>query len=70
MDADKVTTQVMLATERPATSAMRADMRFQAVGVMSGLVGLEVVSPSESSGAVRTPVFLPRVNLLTVHHRA
>lgn len=48
MDADKVTTQVVLATERPATSAMRADMRFQAVGVMSGLVGLEVVSPSES----------------------
>jgi len=70
MDADEVATQVMLATERPATSAVGADMRFQTVGVMSCLVGLEIVGSSKGSGAVRAPVFLSRVNPLTVNHRA
>jgi len=70
MDADEVAAQVMLATEGPTAGAVRADMRLQAVGVMSRFVGLEIVGPGKSSRAVGAPVFLPGVNLLTINHRA
>lgn len=37
----------MLAAERPSASALRANMRLQAVGIMSGFVGLEIVGASK-----------------------
>jgi hypothetical protein len=44
VNADKVAPQIMLAAERPSTSAVRADVRLQTVGVMGRLVGLEIIS--------------------------
>ena len=44
-------TQVVLTTEGPPTTAMRADMGFGAVRVMGCHMGLEVVSPRESCGS-------------------
>lgn len=43
MNADKMTAQVMFATEGPAASTMRADMRLKAIRVMSRLVSLQIV---------------------------
>lgn len=70
VNADEVASKIVFTRERPSASAVGANVRLQAVGVVSGLVGLQVVSTSERSGAVRTLVLLPRVHLLGVDQRA
>ncbi len=55
MDTDDVAAQVMLATEGTTTSAVRANMGLQTVGVMSGHMGFEIVCTGEgcAGGSVR-----------------
>lgn len=50
VDAHQVAAEIMFATERAPARAMRADMGLQAVGIMSGHVGLQVVGPGECYG--------------------
>lgn len=63
MDADEVTSEVVLTTEGAATGGVGADMRLQAIGVVSSHVRLEIVCASEGARARRTFVFLARVTL-------
>jgi hypothetical protein len=43
MDTDKVPAQVVFSTERSSAGVMRADVRFQSIGVMRRHVCLEIV---------------------------
>jgi len=64
MDADEVTTQVVLAAEGPTTRTMWADVRLEPVGVVGSHVCFEIVGPSERSGTGSALVLLARVSFL------
>jgi len=64
MNADEMSTQVVLATERAATGTVRADMGFQPVGVVRGHVCFEIVRTSERCRKLdskQAPVFLAHI---------
>jgi hypothetical protein len=48
MNADEMTTKIMLATERTTTRALGADMGLEPVGIMGTHMRFQVVCTSES----------------------
>jgi len=61
MNADEMTTQIVLPTERTTTRSLRAHMRLQTIGIVGSHVCLQVICPSKSSWASRAAIFLSGV---------
>jgi len=66
MNAHEMSTQVMLAAERSAARRVWADMGFKTVGIVSGHMGLQIISAGESSRARVAFVFFARILLRVV----
>jgi len=63
MNADEMTTKVVLATERATARTLGAAMGLEPVGIMSAHVCLQVVCTSESPGATVATVLLAGITL-------
>jgi len=61
MNADEMTTQIMLSAKGTTTRSLRAHMRLQTIGIVGSHVCLQVICPSKSSWASRAPIFLSGV---------
>jgi hypothetical protein len=48
MDADEMTTQIVLPAEGTTARSLRAHMRLQTIGIVGGHVCLQVICPSKS----------------------
>jgi hypothetical protein len=59
MNADEMTTQIMLPTERTTTRSLRANMRLQTIRIMSSHMCLQVICPSKSYKQSKKPVHRP-----------
>lgn len=56
MNADEMTTQIVLPTEGTTTRSLRANMRLQTIGVVGSHVCLQVICPSKSYTLRKKPV--------------
>jgi hypothetical protein len=61
MNADEMTTQIVLPTERTTTRSLRANVRLQTIRIMSSHMCLQVICPSKSSWTSRAAIFLSGV---------
>jgi len=61
MNADEMTTQIVLPTEGTTTRSLRANMRLQTIGIMSSHMCLQIICPSKSSWTSRAAIFLSGV---------
>jgi hypothetical protein len=56
MNANEMTTQIVLPTEGTTTRSLRANMRLQAIGIVGSHMCLQVICPSKSYTPSKKPV--------------